>query len=70
MAKTNAQLKREERERKRAQGLVPKEVWIRPEYSDHLKDVQAFFQVENTKFFHYTSGKGVSIENIKGLDYE
>ena len=43
-AKTNAQLKREERERKRSVGLVPKEVWIRPEYAQELKQIELQFR--------------------------
>jgi hypothetical protein len=37
---TNAEAKRAERQRKRDAGLVPKEVWIRPEHTEELREVE------------------------------
>lgn len=43
---TNAEAKRAERQRKRDAGLVPKEVWIRPQYNDKLRKMEAEWRKE------------------------
>ena len=40
MAKSAVQRKATERQRKREQGLVPVEVWIRPEHKGKLKEFE------------------------------
>lgn len=49
MAKSAVQRKATERQRKRDQGLVPVEVWIRPEHKGKLKEFEIEHQKEGVK---------------------
>lgn len=49
MTKTATQRKATERQRKRDQGLVPVEVWIRPEHKAKLKQFEIEHQKEGLK---------------------
>jgi hypothetical protein len=62
--KTAAERKRKERELKKAAGLVRKEVWINPIYSDALKNVEKYLRSDKYKIYYYTSGCGMSIEKL------
>lgn len=37
------------RQRLRDKGLVPKEVWIRPEYAEQLKEIESKFREKRVK---------------------
>jgi len=45
-------------------GLVRKEVWIRPEYTEDLKHVEQYFRQPDFKVWYYTGHPGVSIEGL------
>lgn len=49
MANSTSQRKAMERQRKRESGLVPVEVWIRPEHKGKLKQFEVEHQKEGSK---------------------
>ena len=67
MTKNVTERVREHRQRMREKGLVKKDVWILPEHSKTLNIAETFLRNENTKSYTYTSGKGLSIENINSV---
>jgi hypothetical protein len=44
--------------------LVRKEVWIRLEHTEHLKDVEQYFRQPDFKVWYYTGHPGMSIEGL------
>jgi hypothetical protein len=68
MPATSTERSKKLRQKRKEQGLVRKEVWIRPEYSEGLKDVEGYFQVEGYRTFFYSSELcGMSIEKKREI---
>jgi hypothetical protein len=51
-------------------GFVRKEVWIRPDHSENLKDIEHYFRQPGFKVYRYTGSPGLSIESLNKKETE
>ena len=69
MSKSSSERKATERQRKRDQGLVPVEVWIRPEHKGKLKEFEREHSKMNAEKMYMNTKTG-SVDSYEGWHYE